>query len=488
MISLFTMFLTITITACGNSKSATSEKKDTTTPTEAVTKELTKEPTKEPTKTPTKKENVSQSFSIDVTGITTTDELEKQIEQDLNEHIESLKSQWELLSKEIDSNKKYVSKSTEVTELYDTIIDETKQMCIRLREYSAVYARMVLEADMSNENRYDAIQGIDDYLYDEACKEINDEIYEGLLDDMELYLIGGILANASFEADYEYEKHKRIFDKELNQWKHARFEVSNLYEKTASDINSFYSNISGKLNREDTERANRVYAMFLDKIGMIKSSDLPNSISENVVFDTTIKSITSTEEFDTIVMNQVFECILALNNEWISLSNDINTYDKYSKDSDKVEDLYNHLADASESILVMIQKYGISYAKLVLESKSSSEDKYNDIEDFSYCIYEDACGMVEDKIYNCILGQMKDYYYNGMLKNAKNDEDFDDWSVVYNNDSRRWSKAYNKVGAKVLLARSDIKNYYKRLRDALAGNDINEANKALQDFIRDVEK
>lgn len=138
-------------------------------------------------------ETTDSLFLIDVEGITTFDELEDCIEEHLSNTIESLVLRWETLSAEIDTYEKYCENSEMVSDFYQTVVSETEQMCIMFFEYSAAYAQMILVADMADDDKYDAIDGINDCLYDDACDEIHDEIYEGILDDMHDYFYEGIL-------------------------------------------------------------------------------------------------------------------------------------------------------------------------------------------------------------------------------------------------------------------------------------------------------
>ena len=432
----------------------------------------------------TSTETVSR-FNIDVEGIVTIDELETHIEEHLDSLIKSLYSRWETLSIEIDTYEKYCENVTTVSAFYETVIDETHQMCILLFDYSAVYARMILDADMSNNEKYKAIDGINDCLYD-VCDEIHDEIYEGILDEMNDYFYEGILDDAQDRINYSdwYD----VCSDEYSQWYDTSSEVYSIYYDAASDIYSFYYDLSGELYSGDMERTEKIYEKFLQKIDKAKGIGSADGAFSDVTFDITIRTVTSVEELETTVDAHVSECIQALESEWTTLSEEIDTYDKYVEKIDKVEEFHTHIEEASNQILVMICEYGVSYAELIMQSDSSSKDKYNDFEDLKDCIYEDACELVKDDIYDGILEDIKDYYYEGILEDAKDYVKYSDWSDVRSDAYSWWSDARSEVYGAWSDARGDVYSFFSDMRGELFVGDIDRANEILLKFKEKVDK
>lgn len=462
-----------------------------TTPTEApvTPTEVPATPTEvpvTPTNVPSASTEIVSGFNFDVEGITTIDELETRIEEHLDSLIKSLYSRWEALSAEIDTYEKYCDNVTKVSEFYETVIDETNQMCIMLFDYSAVYARMILDDDMSNNEKYKAIDGINDCLYDDACDEIHDEIYEGILDEMNDYFYDGILDDAQDRINYSdwYD----VCSDEYSQWYDTSSEVYSIYYDAASDIYSFYYDLSGELYSGDMERAEKTYEKFLRKIDKAKGIGSEEGAFSDATFDTTIRTVTSVEELETTVDAHVSECIQALKAEWTTLSEEIDTYDKYVDKIDKIEEFHTYIEDASNQILVMICEYGVSYAELIMQSDSSSKDKYNDFEDLKDCIYEDACELVKDDIYDGILEDIKDYYYEGILEDAKDYVKYSDWSDVRSDAYSWWSDARSEVYSAWSDTRGDIYSFFSDMRGELFAGDIERANEVLLKFKEKVEK
>ena len=418
------------------------------------------------------------AYSIDLTGITTLDELEARIEEHLAANIASLNSQWEELAAEIDTYEKYVENSERVSEFYQTVIDETEQMCIMLYEYSAAYARMVLDSDMSADDKYDAIDGINDCLYDDACDEINDEIYGGLLDDMNDYFYEGILDDA--QGDINYSDWYDVCSDEYDQWYDTASEVYGLYYDAASEIYSFYYDMASELYGRDFERAEKIYERFLEKIAKAKGQG--GATNSNAAFDTTLRTASTIEDLETVIDTHVSECVQALWAEWEAFSTEIDTFDKYMDNIEAVEAFHTHIEDSASQILIMICNYGASYTEIILQSGSSTKDMYNAFEDFKDCIYEDACEVVKDEIYEDLLKEIKDYYYDGIINNAKDSIQYSDWSDARGDAYSWWSDVRGAVYSDWSDTRGDLYSFYSDMRSELYSGDTDGASDELQDF------
>ena len=478
-----TIAMLLSLVACGTG----STEPTTPIPSEPVVDNSTTVPTEgaptvpEDTTAPTAPADtpVNSSYDIDLTGVTTLDELETRIEEHLTTVLNALNGRWEAFAAEIDTYEKYVANAEKVAEFYESVITETEQMCIMLYEYSAAYARMILDSDMSADDKYDAIDGINDILYDDACDEIHDEIYEGILDEMNDYFYSGILEDAQDDVDYSdwYD----VCSKEYSQWYDTASEVYSLYYDAASEIYSFYYDMASELYGRDYERAEKVYARFLEKIAKAKGQNSGN-VNTNATFDTNLRTAGSVEELESVVDAHVNECVQALWAEWAAMSTEIDTFEEYLANIETVEAFHAHVVDSAAQIFVMICDYGIVYSELVLQSNASTKDMYKAFEDFKDCIYEDACEIVKDEIYEDLLNEIKDYYYEGIINDARDSVKYSDWSDARGDAYSWWSDARGDVYSNWSDTRGDLYSYYSDIRSELYGGDLDGANDELQDF------
>ncbi len=447
--------------------------------TQEVPEEPTKTP-KEPEKEPQAPSGMSSNFSVDVSDITNIEELETRINEHMESLISALYADWEALSIEIDTYEKYCENPAVVSDFYKNVIDETEQMCIILYEYSAIYARMILDSDMSAEDKYDCIEGINKFIYEDICDLINDDIYEDLLDDMNEYFYEGILEDAKDNA--EYGEWYDICSDEYDQWYDASSEVYGLYYDTASDIYSFYYDMSGELYSRDFERAEKVYAKFLEKIDKVKGLEVINESFPDINFDTTVRTAATAEELEEVIETHVSECIQSILLDWETLSQEIDTYEEYVENIDRIEDFHLYVEDSAKEIFLMINEYTVLYAELIMNSDTNSKDKYKDFEDIKDCTYDDACEMVKDEIYDDLLEDIKDYYYDGILKDAKDSVEYSEWSDFRSDAYGAYSDARSEVYGDYSDTRSDIYDFYSDMRSELYSGDMERANKRLQDF------
>lgn len=438
-----------------------------------------------PTENEHQTNQTNEIISINTEGITTISELEDHIEKYLTTSIDSLKSRWTSLSAEVDTYQKYCNNSTKVSEFYKSIISETEQMCITFKEYSAVYARMILDSDMSSEKKYKATDGLNDCLYNDACDVVLKKVYNGILDDMKEYYYDGILDDEKDKDDYSswYD----VCSNEYSQWYDTCSEVYSLYSDTSSEIYSFYTDLSSKLYNEDYERAEKLYERFLKKIATAKGINTEDSIS-NPTFDTNVRKANSADEFEDVVYAHVSECVQALKNEWKSFSKDINSFEKFTNNSKSVKDFHRHIEDSSHQIFALICDYGVAYADLILKSDSTSKEKYKAFENFKECIYEDACEIVKEEIYDGLLNEIKKYYYDGIIKNAKDNVQYSDWSDARSKSYNWWSDARGNVYSDWSDTRSSIYRFFSNIRSELYKGNIEEAKDELQDFKKKVDK
>lgn len=419
-------------------------------------------------------------YKINLDGISTTDDLEVRIEEHLASCIESLKARSEELRSEIDTYDKYCEQESKVSEFYTTIEDETNSMCIMLREYSAAYARMILDSDIPYKDKYKMVDDLKDCLYDDACDEINDEIYEGIMDDMKEHFYEGILEDAKDSTNYS-DWYDTCSD-EYSQWYDTASEVYSLYYDTASDIYSFYYDIAGELYSGDLERAEKIYSNFLDKISKKKNTGDDGTVKSDAVFDISIRNADSIDELEETIDTHVSECVQALVNEWIELSSDVDSYEKYCENVDEIENFHKHIEDSSEQILQMISEYCVVYANLIMESDSSAKDKYKEMEGLKDSIYDDACDLVKDEIYDDLFDSIKDYYYEGILKDAEDYVSYSEWSDIRGDAYSWWSDSRGEVYSEWSDVRSDIYSFWSDMRSELFSGDIEDANKEIQKF------
>lgn len=94
-----------------------------------------------------------------------------------------LESEFENLKKETDTYDKYVTNKDKVKLFYDKIVTETDNFGIRLREYSLKYAELIMQENISSDDKYNKLDDIYDDIYDGILDDLYDYYYDGIFDD-----------------------------------------------------------------------------------------------------------------------------------------------------------------------------------------------------------------------------------------------------------------------------------------------------------------
>ena len=201
-----------------------------------------------------------------------------------------------------------------------------------------------------------------------------------------------------------------------------------------------------------------------------------------------LSSVNSLEELEEIISTDFEDTISALSTDFESLQTEIDTYDKYLENTDKIEAFYNTIKEKSSLLCNNMYEYALKYAEIIMASDKSNDDKYDDFDDLRDCIYEDAADEINDEIYNGILDDMHDTFYNGILDDAHDNAPYDEWYDARSDEYDWWYDTRSDVYDNRYDARSDIYDFCSDMRSELWNDDVDKANEKLQDFKSDVEK
>ncbi len=230
-----------------------------------------------------------------------------------------------------------------------------------------------------------------------------------------------------------------------------------------------------------------------------KDYDVPLTSSQNTtgkkeetpepdVPDTTTSKVNSFEEVEEALSNDVESTIDALASEWEELSEEIDTYEQYSKNTDKVEAFYKKVLSETESLCNRLCLYTLNYAQIILSSGKSCDDMYDDFSEVYDNVYDDAGDEIYDEIYDGIFDDMYDAFYDGVIDDAYDTLSYSEWSKVHSNEYKWWSGARSEVYEVWSDTRSDIYDFYSDMRSDLWGEDLEDARGRMSDFEEDVNK
>ncbi len=222
-----------------------------------------------------------------------------------------------------------------------------------------------------------------------------------------------------------------------------------------------------------------------------KSNKDKKDTGTNEYFGTTdIAPCKTYEDIETNVQADVEGTVNALNQELADLSSDIDTFDKYVQKEDEIDAFYDMVLREESLLLIRLRKYSIEYAYLVIDREDSYRDMYESIEDMYDVIYDDAGDDVYDGIYDDLFDDIYDTYYDGILSDAYEEEDLDysEWSSVHSEEYKKWSRTHSDVYEQWSDFHSDVYDFWSDMRSEFYGEDLERAQKKIDDFYEDIDK
>ena len=80
--------------------------------------------------------------------------------KDIEQTVNQLNTKWQSLKSEIATYDEYVDNADKVEDFYDEINDTVEKACVRLQKYTVQYAELIMNSNISNDNKYDAFDDL----------------------------------------------------------------------------------------------------------------------------------------------------------------------------------------------------------------------------------------------------------------------------------------------------------------------------------------
>ncbi|MBR5517342.1 MAG: hypothetical protein IKU53_05150 [Firmicutes bacterium] len=189
----------------------------------------------------------TNSVTLSVKSI---EELDLLVEKDVEDTVALLQKDFADLTEEITNYDQYVQNIDKVKAFYDKIIQQNEAVCIRLREYSVDYVQLIMNSNMTMDEREDALDDTFESIYEDAEEDLYDGIYEGVMEDMFGYFYDGILSDG-YDFDI-YEEWLDIQSDEYDMYLETSSEVFDCILDMSSDVLDFWLDVSAHV-WEDVE-------------------------------------------------------------------------------------------------------------------------------------------------------------------------------------------------------------------------------------------
>lgn len=202
----------------------------------------------------------------------------------------------------------------------------------------------------------------------------------------------------------------------------------------------------------------------------VAKNDAERKVNVNVIE----VSASTIDEIEEMAIKDVEDTKAKLERERDALSEEITDFDVYTKNVDKVKAYYDGALKQTELLSIRLREYAYKYAELIMNEDVSYKVKYKDLSGIYEYIYEDAAKAMYD-IYDKTLKDMYDIYYDGIIKDAYDTEDYDVWSDASSDAYDDWSDM-----------QSDIYEFQSDLRSEVYDHDDERAQKKMDKFKKSI--
>ena len=194
------------------------------------------------------------------------------------------------------------------------------------------------------------------------------------------------------------------------------------------------------------------------------------------------------EALEANVNKDVENAISALTSEMDTLVADIDSFDKYVENVDRMEAFYTKACTDSSLLGICLMEHSVAYAEFIMNADTDFDDKYDDLDELYDVVYEDAGDEFYDGIYEGILDEMYDIFYDELLDDAYDTVSYEKWTDARSNEYEWWADARSDCYEIWLDTRSDIYEFWTDLRSATYEKDAEEAAEIIVDFKEDIEE
>lgn len=192
---------------------------------------------------------------------------------------------------------------------------------------------------------------------------------------------------------------------------------------------------------------------------------------------------TTIDEVEDLASQDVSNTIQSLNDQRDAIAAKITDYNSYQENVNEIKTYYTKVIHESTSLGIRLREYAYKYAEIIMKNEDSYSDKYKDLGGIYSAIYDDAGKDMYD-IYDDTLKDMYGTYYNGILKDAYDNDDlaYDQWYDARSDAYDDWYDSRSDIYDIWSDTRSDVYDFSSDLRSEVYDKDKDRADKIMNKF------
>lgn len=196
----------------------------------------------------------------------------------------------------------------------------------------------------------------------------------------------------------------------------------------------------------------------------------------------------SLESIEESTISYVENAVAELNSDYANLLKEVDTYQEYLANPEKVEQFYQAMVEKTKAICLEIREQSLAYAEVVINSDMDRSDKYDALDGIFDCMYEDARDIVFDDVYDDLRDEAYDTLYDGVLEDAYDVIPYKEWSDARSDAYEWWSDSGSDVYEEWSDCGSDVYGFWSDVKSEVFQDDAAGVRKEIEKFGKDIEK
>ncbi len=227
----------------------------------------------------------------------------------------------------------------------------------------------------------------------------------------------------------------------------------------------------------------KIIALFLC---LIMFASIPAYAEESIAESAFITAATIDELSDNVEQD-VEATIDGLFIEYETIKTTLSDFAAYQANPLLTQNFYDKIVTETSALSLLLRKYALEYAKIIVDEDSDYDEKYDDLENIYSDLYEDAADELYS-IYDDLLDDMYDDIYDGIIDDAYNTVAYKEWDSARSVEYSLWDDTRSEVYSIYDSVRSDIYHFYDRIRSHTYRRDIEKATNDIDRFQRIIDR
>ena len=198
-------------------------------------------------------------------------------------------------------------------------------------------------------------------------------------------------------------------------------------------------------------------------------------------------SVGTIEELELLIEEDITGTTTALKTEYEELVAEIDTFEEYQENVDKVQAFYDKINDENRNLCIRMREYSVAYAELITNMDGSYDEKEDVLDDMYDTLYDDASGEIYDALYDDLMGDMYDSFYSGVVSDGYDHVPYKVWSDISSDAYDMWSNCGSDIYDEWSDFGSDVYDFWSDIYSAMWDGDNEEIEEEIIKFKEDIE-